>query len=75
MTPNITASASTGVLYEEDEQTFTPPTDPQIQTPEKRPLRLVWRNILLFAYLHLAAIYGLYLAITAAKWRTLVWGK
>lgn len=28
---------------------------------------LVWRNIIAFIYLHLAAIYGLYLCLTSAK--------
>ncbi|RWS05522.1 stearoyl-CoA desaturase 5-like protein [Dinothrombium tinctorium] len=33
-------------------------------------LKIVWRNVALFAYLHLAALYGLYLFFTSAKWKT-----
>lgn len=35
-------------------------------------LTIVWRNVVLFAYLHLSAVYGLYLAIVTAQWRTLL---
>ncbi|KAI1291837.1 Acyl-CoA desaturase [Halotydeus destructor] len=39
---------------------------------EQIPMTLVWRNILLMSYLHLAAVYGLYLCFTSAKWQTSV---
>jgi stearoyl-CoA desaturase (Delta-9 desaturase) len=35
--------------------------------------KIVWRNIIVFAYLHLAAIYGLYILITAARFYTFLW--
>lgn len=34
---------------------------------------LVWRNIVLFVYFHLAAAYGAYLFLTSAKWQTDIW--
>lgn len=38
------------------------------KAPEKQPVeeygQIVWRNIIIFAYLHVAALYGLYLAVT-----------
>lgn len=37
------------------------------------PLQIVWRNVLVFIYLHAAAIYGFYLCFTAAKLATLAW--
>ncbi|KAK4002430.1 hypothetical protein OUZ56_004258 [Daphnia magna] len=41
---------------------------------EVRPaVQIVWRNVLIFIYLHVAALYGFYLCFTAAKLPTLVW--
>ncbi|XP_055903425.1 acyl-CoA Delta-9 desaturase-like, partial [Eupeodes corollae] len=37
---------------------------------EKRKLELVWRNIILFSFLHLGAVYGAWLLVTSAKWLT-----
>jgi stearoyl-CoA desaturase (delta-9 desaturase) len=35
---------------------------------------LVWRNIYLFIYLHIAAAYGLYLLVTGnVMWQTVIW--
>lgn len=36
---------------------------------------IVWRNVILFLYVHLAAIYGFYLAFTKIKGITTVWGE
>lgn len=36
---------------------------------------LVWRNIIAFIYLHIAAIYGLYLCFTSAKSSTILVSK
>jgi len=42
-----------------------------ISKPTDDPSRkYVWRNITLFVYLHIASLYGLYLALTSAKWST-----
>ena len=38
-------------------------------------MQIVWRNVLIFIYLHAAALYGFYLCFTAAKASTLVWCK
>ncbi|PNF17902.1 Acyl-CoA Delta(11) desaturase [Cryptotermes secundus] len=35
---------------------------------------IVWKNVILFLYVHLAAIYGFYLAFTKIKGITTVWG-
>lgn len=60
-----------GVLNENDVETV----DGGLKTratghAKRRHLKLVWRNITLFAYLHFAAVYGLWLMITSAKWST-----
>jgi stearoyl-CoA desaturase (Delta-9 desaturase) len=39
-----------------------------------RKIRLVWLNVALFAYLHLAAVYGLWLMLTSAQWKTGIFG-
>ncbi|XP_074605761.1 acyl-CoA Delta-9 desaturase-like [Brevipalpus obovatus] len=33
-------------------------------------LQIVWRNVILFAFLHIAALYGIKLMLTDAKWQT-----
>lgn len=37
--------------------------------------RIVWKNIAIFLYIHLAAIYGLYVICFQAKRWTIIWGK
>jgi stearoyl-CoA desaturase (delta-9 desaturase) len=78
MAPNIT-SAPTGVLFEND---ILEADIPPVETfngvgkkPEQKPVKvkLVWRNILLFVYLHSAALYGAYLMVTAARVYTGIW--
>lgn len=41
---------------------------------EKRTYELVWRNIILFSFLHLVALYGIYLCFTSAKIFTVIQG-
>lgn len=67
MAPNVT-STPTEVLHEGETL-----EEAVIEaSKEKYVRRIVWRNVILFAYLHLAALYGVYLSITSAKWATLV---
>ncbi|GFT59100.1 stearoyl-CoA desaturase 5 [Nephila pilipes] len=33
-------------------------------------MQIVWRNVILFAYLHIASLYGVYLMFTSAMWQT-----
>lgn len=35
--------------------------------------KIVWRNMIAFTYLHLGALYGLYILIVAAKFYTALW--
>lgn len=76
--PPYSNSDVSGVLFENDAQTpeLALGTDSKkTDVPEKREVKLVWRNIILFTYLHLAALYGAYLFLTSAKWKTDVFGK
>lgn len=80
MPPNATnhAAECTGVLNEVDAETYDGGLDRNVvemKRAEKRKLALVWRNIILFAYVHLAAVYGAWLMITSAKLYTVIFGK
>ncbi|XP_055904309.1 acyl-CoA Delta-9 desaturase-like [Eupeodes corollae] len=76
-TDNLKADGTpetTGVLFECDAETIDGGLAKDIvslKKAEKRKLKLVWRNILAFGYLHLAAVYGLWLMLTSAKWATI----
>uniref|UniRef100_A0A8D8M386 Acyl-CoA Delta(11) desaturase n=1 Tax=Cacopsylla melanoneura TaxID=428564 RepID=A0A8D8M386_9HEMI len=84
MAPN-TSSAPTGVLFEGD-STHTDTMSHIHQSasedlaeacakesPEKEyRIVPVWRNVILFAYLHLAAVYGAYLIFSSAKLPTTI---
>ncbi|XP_075974459.1 acyl-CoA Delta-9 desaturase-like [Anticarsia gemmatalis] len=43
---------------------------PKVKTLDNRQWRIVWRNVALFSFLHLAAVYGLYLFLFKIMWRT-----
>lgn len=65
-----------GILFESDAATpdMALDTVPVMQA-DKQPRKYVWRNIILFAYLHMAALYGGYLFLLKAKWLTCIFGK
>ncbi|XP_037809615.1 acyl-CoA Delta(11) desaturase-like [Lucilia sericata] len=72
--PKVLTEATTGVLFEQDAETIDGGLVKDIEKlkkAEKRKLKLVWRNIIAFGYLHLAALYGAYLICTSAKWQTI----
>jgi hypothetical protein len=78
MAPNITGSP-TGVLFEDDnvETVDVPTIEPKnhdSKPSQKYRRQIVWRNVILFVYLHMAALYGAYLMFTSAKIITTVWG-
>lgn len=75
MPPNANSPVveCTGVLNEADAETNDGGLDKNIvelKHAEKRDMVLVWRNIIAFAYVHLAAVYGAYLMLTSAKLAT-----
>ncbi|XP_071440119.1 acyl-CoA Delta-9 desaturase-like [Hetaerina americana] len=71
MPPTMSVTSPTGVLFEDDLAAT--------ETKESTPInfefkaKIVWRNVILFAYLHLAALYGLFLMLTSAKLLTVIW--
>ncbi len=79
MAPNASTTAEcTGVLNEQDAETIdgglAKNVAPLVRA-EKRQFALVWRNIIAFTYVHIAALYGAWLMLTAAKFYTVVFGK
>jgi len=71
MPPNATTHVEcTGVLNENDAETIDGGLDKNIvelKHAEERELALVWRNIIAFAYVHTAALYGAWLCLTSAR--------
>lgn len=64
-----------GVLNENDVETV----DGGLEKPQEgfagnRTIKLVWLNISLFGILHVAAVYGFWLMLTSAQWRTIIFG-
>lgn len=66
-----------GYLPTEDE--FHPPIEhevPEKNRPVQRPpMRIVWRNVFLFAYLHIASVYALLFLLPEARIYTWLWSK
>lgn len=77
MAPNIKDGTDlNGVLFEDDASTPDMAlARAPVQQADNYPRQLVWRNIILFAYLHIAAVYGGYLFLFSAKWQTDIFGK
>lgn len=67
MAPNITSNP-TGVLFEGETVEDTPVVVEPVKQNYVR--RIVWRNVIIFSYLHLAAIYGTYRLFTTTKFLT-----
>lgn len=59
-----------GVLNETDADPIDGVSKSQPTTAGRRNIKLVWRNIILFAYLHVAAVYGFWLMLVSAQWKT-----
>ncbi|CAG4985876.1 acyl-CoA Delta-9 desaturase-like [Colias croceus] len=59
--------AASWALFESDatkDATIVPPS------ADKREWKIVWRNVILFAFLHAGGVYGAYLFFTKAMWAT-----
>lgn len=71
MPPDVT-SAPTGVLFEGEsiEDIRSSKVKGPTEKDDTFKTHIVWRNVIIFAYLHLGALYGLYLILTSAKLAT-----
>lgn len=45
------------------------------KSKSKYKWKIVWRNVIAFLYLHISAVYGLYLCFTGAKLITVIYSK
>ncbi len=75
MAPKATTSECTGVLNEQDAETIDGGLAKDIgplTVATDRQYEWVWRNIAAFGFLHISAIYGIYLLFTAAKLYTIL---
>jgi len=72
MPPNATTTQveCTGVLNENDAETIDGGLDKNIEElkhANDRKIIFVWRNIIAFAYVHVAAVYGAWLLLSSAR--------
>lgn len=78
MAPNIT-NAPTGVLFEDDDLVKPQSGKLDVHVPQacdpNHKIRIVWRNVIIFVYLHAAALYGAWLLLTSAKLATIAFGE
>jgi len=68
----VTTPEAGSVSHSAPHKDSSPAGENDIKEPA---LQIVWRNVLIFVYLHAAALYGFSLCFTAAKLATLSWCK
>lgn len=42
------------------------------KSKSKYKWKIVWKNVIIFLYFHISAVYGAYLLLTVAKWYTII---
>lgn len=78
MPPQATDPTASGVLFETDTQTEDLGLAKDVSRLKKagpKKYEYFWGNIAWFLFLHIGSVYGIYLALTQAKWQTNVFGK
>ena len=84
MAPNLFGSSAT-LLLEASQQGLSqekqnvPKLEPSLSKvksdEQKYKWHIVWRNVIAFVYIHAAAVYGLYLVFTSAKFVSFITGE
>jgi hypothetical protein len=69
---DVDTSAAPKTLQTENNTSSTTPADKSTSAQKPYRLQIRWRNVFLLGYLHLAALYGLYLTLTSAKLLTTI---
>jgi hypothetical protein len=69
---DVDTSAAQKTLQTENNTSSTTPADKSSSAQKPYRLQIRWRNVFLLGYLHLAALYGLYLTLTSAKLLTTI---
>ena len=75
-TRNNFATETLSYLFDMESNYIHEP-DKHTEQTEKRAIRrqIVWRNVVGLLFLHLTALYGLYVSVTSAKILTWLYGK
>lgn len=85
MAPNLFGNSATLFLEASQQDVSQKKNATENTTTQKLPLqkiqnskpkyqwKIVWRNVIAFIYLHIGALYGLYILIGAAKGYTFLW--
>ncbi|GAB1864920.1 Acyl-CoA Delta(11) desaturase [Camponotus japonicus] len=85
MAPNLFGNSATLFLEASQQDVTQKKNATEKTTTQKLPLqkiqnskpkyqwKIVWRNVIAFLYLHISALYGLYILIVAAKGYTFLW--
>nr|XP_034836871.1 acyl-CoA Delta(11) desaturase-like [Maniola hyperantus] len=62
------------ILITDTIKTDTEDPFPKLVAPQAAPRKyeLIYKNVLLFSYLHIALLYGIYLVCTTATWRSFI---
>ncbi|XP_030022752.1 acyl-CoA Delta(11) desaturase [Manduca sexta] len=66
MAPNFGNEVSSPIVAEESYEKLIPPQ------AAPRKYKYLYANMIYFTYWHIAGLYGIYLAITTAKWATII---
>lgn len=82
MAPNLFGNSATlfleasqGITEEKPVAEIKQKTSKDTETEKKYTWKIVWRNVIAFAYLHIGAFYGLYLFFAGAKLWTSIFSK
>ena len=81
MAPNLFGNTATLFLeaseksVSKEESIDSTKSDSKDKKSIKYPWKIVWRNVIAFAYLHIGALYGFYLFFSGAKFLTLLWSE
>ncbi|KAL0274795.1 UNVERIFIED_CONTAM: hypothetical protein PYX00_002834 [Menopon gallinae] len=71
MAPNLVSTTASEVLYNQHSSNIASnrgnSKGANDDKSKEHKMKIVWRNVILFVYLHLAALYGLYLSLMSAK--------
>lgn len=73
---NGSASKRRGASESKNEKNEVAKTEKEVDMHGDAGVDIVWRNVILFAYLHTAALYGGYLWLSGqVMWQTFLWGN
>lgn len=73
---NLQNNQNNLLLVESENNELLPSKDSQPLNNTPAPLQIVYRNVLLFIYLHVAALYGAYLWVSGqVMLKTFLWGN